>query len=70
MGPQLSNSTSPIVANLMLSLLLMPAHPAKTKSGVTPPRLVALPTAITTTEFVGKLPDNIKSQDAVANPLL
>ena len=54
----------------MLSLLLIPAHPAKTKSGTTPPRFVALPTATTTTEFVGKFPDNNKSQEDVANPLL
>ena len=70
MSPHRSNSTSPIVAKRILSLLLTPPQPANVKSGTTPPRLATLPTEITTTSLFNRFPDRAKSQVGVVSPLL
>ena len=59
-----------MVAKRILSLLLTPPQPANVKFGTTPPRLTALPTAITTSLLFNKFPDRTKSQVGVVSPLL
>ena len=68
--PHKSISTSTIDVSLILSLLLIPAHVATTKLGVTIPWFTILPTEITYTELLFNIPTNGNSQDVVVLPLL
>ena len=72
MSPHKSNSTSPIVAKRILSLLLIPKQLANVKSGDTPPRLAPDPTFTITTSLFNKFPERAKLQVGLTDafPLL